>query len=44
VDGAAIYKLVGKPVPERQDGQEIAPRAAAAAAADGKVHDPPAPR
>jgi len=43
VDGATIYQLVGKPVPERGDGQEIAPRRAAAAAADGKVHDPPAP-
>jgi cell division protease FtsH len=42
VDGAAIYRLVGRTVPERHDGQEIAPRRAAAAAADGKVPDPPA--
>ena len=40
VDGSAIYRLVGKPVPERRDGQEIAPRRAAASAADGKAHDP----
>ena len=41
VDGEAIYQLVGRPVPDRRDGQEIAPRAAAAAVADGKVHEPP---
>src|SRR5487761_330818 len=42
VDGEAIYRLVGRPVPERHDGQEIAPRrAAAASAADGQAHDPP---
>src|SRR5487761_1343873 len=41
VDGAAIYRLVGRPVPERHaDGQEIAPHRAAASA-DGKVHEPP---
>jgi cell division protease FtsH len=43
VDGAAIYRLVGRAVPERrEDGQQFAPRAAAAATgADGKAHDPP---
>ena len=41
VDGAAIYRLVGRPVPERHaDGQQIAPHRAAASA-DGKVHEPP---
>jgi cell division protease FtsH len=41
VDGEAIYRLVGRPVPERHDGQEIAPRRAAVSVADGKVHEPP---
>ncbi len=42
VDGVAIYRLVGRPVPERRaDGQEIAPWRAAASASDGKVPDPP---
>ena len=41
VDGEAIYRLVGRPVPDRRDGQEIAPRRAAASVADGKVHEPP---
>jgi cell division protease FtsH len=41
VDGAAIYRLVGKPVPERRaDGQEIAPRRAAASA-DDRVPETP---
>ena len=32
VDGAAVYRLLGKPVPAHQpDGQTVAPRAAAAA-------------
>jgi cell division protease FtsH len=32
VDGAAVYRLLGKPVPQHQpDGQTVAPRAAAAA-------------
>jgi cell division protease FtsH len=35
VDGEAIYQLVGKPMPQRHaDGQEIAPRRAAATAED----------
>ena len=41
VDGSAIYRLVGRPVPERHDGQQIAPRRAAASVADGQPHDLP---
>jgi cell division protease FtsH len=44
VDGQAVYRLVGKPVPERQpDGQAIAPRRAAATA-DELAHHPQAGR
>jgi cell division protease FtsH len=42
VDGAAVYRLVGRPAPEHQpDGQAIAPRRAAAKA-DEIRHGSPA--
>ncbi len=38
VDGTAVYRLIGKPVPTEQNGSTVAPRRVAALVADSLPH------